>query len=374
MPVHGTALDDVLDGADGVTGDADSVYGYNGDDTLYGLGGGDTLYGGADADTLYGGSGRDTASYYYSDAGVIVSLFTGTGTGGEAEGDILNSIENITGSDHDDTLIGNDGNNVLRGVGGNNVLKGGGGADTLVGGPYSDTLMGGSGADFLDGGHGADTADYSESGTAVFVSLITDEAAGGHAEGDVLEGIENLTGSDHADVLWGDDGINVLRGLDGSDTLKGAGGADTLYGGDGSDQLVGMDGDDLLQGQNGQDSLNGGAGRDHLYGGNGADNFIWWDTTETGVTAASADEIRDFNRAQGDEINLSAIDADVHAAGDQAFSFIGTDAFSGTPGEIRYYHFGGNTYIELQIGNEVDVEGLIMLAGIHDPEASWFWL
>ena len=40
---------------------------------------------------------------------------TGTGIGGDAEGDSLINIENLTGSNSDDTLEGNAGNNLLVG-------------------------------------------------------------------------------------------------------------------------------------------------------------------------------------------------------------------------------------------------------------------
>ena len=59
--------------------------------------------------------GVDTASYATSAAGVAVSLVTGNGVGGDAEGDRLFNIENLTGSNFDDTLEGNAGNNVLVG-------------------------------------------------------------------------------------------------------------------------------------------------------------------------------------------------------------------------------------------------------------------
>jgi serralysin len=70
----------------------------------------------------------------------------------------------------------------------------------------------------------------------------------------------------------------------------------------------------------------------------------------------------------------SGIDADVYASGNQAFTFIGTAAFSGTPGEIRYYHSEGDTYLELQLGTSADIEGVIRLVGVHTPQASWFVL
>ena len=53
------------------------------------------------------------------------------------------------------------------------------------------------------------------------MSLTADTAVGGDAEGDELNGIENLTGSSHNDQLWGDNGVNVLKGENGNDELRG---------------------------------------------------------------------------------------------------------------------------------------------------------
>jgi Ca2+-binding RTX toxin-like protein len=402
--VHGTKGDDDID-YNSVTDVGDTVYGYEGNDSVSGRDGNDTLIGGDGIDNLMGNdgddlliggeggdflsgnAGTDTASYADSDESVVVDLDWedswgyGFGSGGTAEHDLVQGIENLIGSSYADTLEGSDADNVidggagadtLYGKGGADLLKGAGGADTLNGGNGADTLKGGGGADMLNGGNGNDTASYEASPEGVSVLLYTDDAAGGDAEGDELNGIENLSGSAFADVLWGGDGGNELHGLDGNDTLKGFGGADSLMGGTGSDTLEGMNGSDMLRGDNGHDILNGGAGRDDLYGGSGGDSFVWWDTSETGVTPGSADAVHDFNRAQGDTIDLSAVDANIHAAGNQAFSFIGTAAFSGTPGEIRYYHSGGNTYIEMQTGLLTDVEGVIRLDGIHNPTAGWF--
>ena len=100
------------------------------------------------------------------------------------------------------------------------------GDDTLQGGAGDDTLTGGAGADVLAGGvlnedgsfndsgdnGGTDTADYSGSDAGVTIDLTrtprgaaegSAAGAGGHAEGDVLHGIENLTGSDYTDLLRG---------------------------------------------------------------------------------------------------------------------------------------------------------------------------
>src|SRR3546814_17659561 len=70
-----------------------------------------------------GGSGTDTASYAGSANGVTVDLTTGTGLGGDAQGDTLSGIENLTGSNYDDTLTGDGGTNSLTGGNGNEARK-----------------------------------------------------------------------------------------------------------------------------------------------------------------------------------------------------------------------------------------------------------
>jgi Ca2+-binding RTX toxin-like protein len=245
---------------------------------------------------------------------------------------------------------------VLKGLGGDDRLHGKDGNDELSGGDGDDRLEGGAGADTMDGGVGIDTLDYADSTAGVTVSLLLRTASGGDAHGDSFSGIENVDGSRFADHLQGDDVRNVLWGDAGNDTL------------------VGMGGDDLLLGSDGDDHLYGGPGRDALYGGADADRFSWSFTSDTGLTRATADEIWDFNAADGDRIDLAAIDADVTAAGNQAFTFVGGSAFSGAPGEVNYYWFGGNTYIQMNTGGNGDPEGVIRLDGIHTPEASWFVL
>ncbi|MBP2310693.1 tandem-95 repeat protein [Azospirillum melinis] len=208
---------------------ANRLAGAGGDDSLSGGAGNDTLIGGAGADTLDGGTGTDTASYATAAAGVVVDLAGGAGTAGEAAGDVLLSIENLTGSGYADTLAGD---------AGANLLDGGAGADSLSGGAGNDTLLGGAGADTLDGGSGSDTASYVSSAAAVAVDLASGTGTVGDATGDVLLSIEHLTGGSGNDTLRGDGGANRLDGGAGNDVLEGRGGNDTLVGGSGSDTAV----------------------------------------------------------------------------------------------------------------------------------------
>jgi Ca2+-binding RTX toxin-like protein len=274
--VLGTIFSDVINAADGVTNGDDIIDALEGDDFIFALGGNDTINAGPGADYIDGGSGVDTVLYNFSSAGIVVSLEDGVGSGGEAQDDTLVSIENVVGSDFNDTLIGDTDNNTLTGGAGNDTLKGGGGADILYGDAGNDTLKGGGGADILQGGSGIDTASYVDSTAAVSISLADHTAHGGEAEGDILNSIENLTGSAYNDDLWGDNGANTLNGGDGNDSLKGFGGADTLIGGDGNDELVGGTGNDTMIGGAGNDSYwidaagdqvteSAGAGVDTLY-------------------------------------------------------------------------------------------------------------
>ena len=317
--LEGSDHDDTLTGNTG----ANRLAGGAGADRLYGGSGDDVLHGGSGGDYLYGGAGEDTASYTGSSSGVTVSLATGTGAGGDASGDTLAGIEHLEGSDHDDTLTGDTGANRLAGGAGadslyggagDDVLRGGAGGDALYGGDGDDVLHGGAGSDTLEGGAGEDTASYTGSSSGVTVSLATGTGAGGDAEGDTLEGIEHLEGSDHADSLTGDTGANRLAGGAGDDTLEGGAGDDVLHGGTGSDILSGGDGEDTasyagsssgvnvslwsglgyygdasgdrlydiehlegsdhndtLSGNNLANRLSGGSGADNLYGGRGDD-------------------------------------------------------------------------------------------------------
>lgn len=134
----------------------DQINGNGGNDILKGAGGNDVIRGGAGDDMIDGGDGLDTASFIDAASGVRVNLSLvapqSTGDGR----DTLISIENLTGSFHNDGLRGNALANVLDGEHGNDNLIGFGGNDTLIGNFGNDTLLGGDGNDVLRGGAGRD--------------------------------------------------------------------------------------------------------------------------------------------------------------------------------------------------------------------------
>ena len=78
----------------------------------------------------------------------------------------------------------------------------------------------------------------------------------------------------------------------------------------------------------------GGLGKDVLNGGLGADAFVFRSVAEAGL-GTGRDVVQDFRRGV-DKIDLVGIDANSARAGDQVFKFIGSSAFSGAGGELRY--------------------------------------
>ncbi|RJK92927.1 calcium-binding protein [Vallicoccus soli] len=211
----GTAGDDLLTGTSG----NDVICGLEGDDRIRGLGGNDVVI---------GGPGLDTVDFATSPAAVVANLVSGTATG---EGsDQLQQVERIDGSRYADTLTGDAGPNELRAGVGNDKVSGGGGDDLVYGGDGNDSLFLGTGNDVGGGGAGTDTVGFA---LAINADLTAGTATG---EGDdVLQTLENITGTPAADRLRGSSGNNHLQGLGGNDTLIGEAGTDRCDGGTGTD-------------------------------------------------------------------------------------------------------------------------------------------
>ena len=104
------------------------------------------------------------------------------------------------------------------------------------------------------------------------------------------------------------------------------GGNDVALGSAGVDRFDGGSGDDVLNGGEGDDVLTGGWDADQLTGGAGADRFEWLSRDESRTTAM--DHVLDFDRAEGDTIDLSQVDASTRRRIDH-FTFIDQAEFSG---------------------------------------------
>ena len=375
----------------GWTNNFNVMNGGAGDDSIDAGIGADTLIGGAGNDVMDGGKGNDTADYSEATTGVkvdlalVVAQSTGNGTGI----DRLSNIENLTGGTVGDQLSGNgvvnvimglNGADVLYGRGGNDTLDGGNSADILRGNDGDDRLVGGQGNDRLEGstgddvligdgnddlligGDGIDTADYAGDGRAVTVNLSITGAQNTGYGADTLSGIERVIAGAGDDRLVGSTAADELHGGAGDDIVSGIGGADSLFGEAGDDQIAGGGGNDRLV---------GGAGADELLGGADADSFVFTAIAETPIGIAR-DTIDDFQQGT-DHIDLSAIDANVLASGDQAFTFIGASAFTHAGAQLRQTGDGaGNTVIEGDVQGDGVADFQILLKGAYALNSSSF--
>ncbi len=249
-----------LDGNDDISGlgGSDQLGGGAGNDDLAGGEGDDLLTGGEGADKLNGGQGEDAASYMSSKTPVNVSLATGIGTGGDAEGDRLSSIEVLFGS----ALPFGDLTTRRNPTTGKWNVEGTG--DTLEGSDVANTISGLGGADVISG-------------------------LGGN------------------DILYGD-----AKRSTGSSEIQAIFDVDTLRGGQGNDQLFGQQGDDDLDGGAGRDKLEGGSGNDHLRsldlgsiddldGGDGTNRLSADYSDKTVVIRFTAGQTNDMTFADGDK-------------------------------------------------------------------------
>jgi len=233
-------------------------------------------------------------------------------------------------------------------------------ANRLFGTYYPDTIHPGAGNDTVYGGSGGDLIDdLGHAGTGGG----GDDYFFGGAGADTLygwTGNDSLDGGAENDTIFGEEGSDYLDGWTGNDRLIGGGGADRLYGYTGNDQLFGDTGNDRLYGEDGNDLLVGGAGRDILYGGAGRDAFKFLSTRESNSTARDMIGSFDFNF---DKINVSAIDANVTIAGNQAFKW--SDATSGIPAKgylMAISGPGNETWIIGNVDNDSTAEFQVAVA------------
>jgi Ca2+-binding RTX toxin-like protein len=301
--VRGSAYNDTLTGSD-EAGRYESFEGRAGNDIIDGKG------------------GTDRANYQTSPNAVNVNLASGTARDGwrsnnsdpASDGtDTLISIEEVRGSNFNDTIVGSADGNVIQGQSGDDLISGGDGGDTMTGGAGNDTLDGGAQrllpnpSDTANVSNEFDVAIYSDATEGVTVSLGADgmsgSATGPGVGTDVLRDIEFVIGSRFADQITGSNriGVEIFRGGAGDDTIRGGDpsgtdlgfsyadyrdasaavtvdlAAGSASGGDGNDVLIGIAGaqgsqhndtllgssaDNILEGRAGDDVLNGFAGQD----------------------------------------------------------------------------------------------------------------
>jgi serralysin len=303
----------------------------NDDFTINGLAGNDRIFGANGADWIYGGTGND-----YLNGG--------------------NGDDILQGDAGNDTLIGGNGNDTLNESAGVNTLNGGAGFDTFnltggnntaFGGANNDTFNVTGGTATLDGGAGSDLFNvgvglvdvmdsgdaYVDSGSDQLRIIANSTVANMPLIIDLVEETWTNTLTNETKSLIGVDnfvGDNLAQGA----TIIGNGLSTLLAGGNGDDVVIGGANTSVISGGAGNDILIGGLQADILDGGSGADVFKYLSKEEV-----AGDQIWFFSQAEGDKIDLSGIDANELLTGNQAFTFIGTQNFSGAAGELRYEIF-----------------------------------
>ncbi len=348
--------------ANTVTGNesANILNGGSGNDTLIGGGGDDILRGDTGADHMEGGTGND--AYRVDNPGDIVVEKPGEGID-----KVISSISyTLTANTENLILTGTDaingtGNELANQITGNaaaNVLDGGAGIDVMLGGGGDDTYYVDNRSDHVyETVTAGSTVDAGGIDTVMSSATYTLAAAG-------RQFVENLTLTGSAAIsATGNELANRISGNNSANTLVGNGGDDTLVGYNGNDTLYGGAGNDVLIAGSGDDRLDPGTGRDAMTGGLGADTFVFSNAGVADATSQTlADRISDFSHAEHDRIDLRAVDANLLAGGDQAFSFIGTAAFGHHAGELRIEHTATATFVEGDVNGDGVADGFIRLA------------
>ncbi len=93
-----------------------------------------------------------------------------------------------------------------------------------------------------------------------------------------------------------------------------------------------------------------------------------------GPAASNATTFGDFSRAVGERHDLSRIDAIADTATNDAFSFIGTAAFNGTPGQLRWEDQGSVRLIQGNVNNDTVADLTIFVNAAGPVDANWFVL
>lgn len=268
----------------------------------------------------------------------------------------------ILGSERADALVGTAEADTIMGLGGRDVIFagagddnvfGGGGADMLYGDAGNDRVLAGAGNDFVNGGEGDDTI-FGEGGDDLFVA-----SAGDGNDTYYGDGMSGGSGSDTLDMsaINADVTADLGTGFMGRGSVSSAlSGSDTIWG---IENIVTGSGNDTITASGALNVMDGGAGNDTF-------RFL-------SASDADCDTIMGFQ--PGDKIDLSGMDADWCASGNQSFTLV-SDAFTGTKGELLVTHEtrDGEDYTIVQgnVSGGTDADFKISIKGSHDLTSSDF--
>ncbi|MFW2829142.1 calcium-binding protein [Sphingomonas sp. ID0503] len=395
-----------------------------GGDQLTGGKGNDTIVGGLSADRLIGGAGTDRFIFNPGDGNDVIGDFK-AGKGGDVialKGYAIKSFGEMKLTQSGKATIvdlGNAGtitlNNVSKskltsanfkfetGTGAEKTFNFDSSVGIVVGTDGADfwsttagiltkkaAVIGGAGYDVLQVKAGFLTATTASFGKFTSVEALDLSNIKGNVKIDFTDAILSQATGKSLEMMVGDStkaspvklDIGAPKGgaellLDGARTVQLASTREqvlhiedrigaTVRGGDKADMIFGGAKADALSGGKGADKLWGGAGADKLTGGSGADTFGFAAITDSKVKtgkAAAADLITDFSSKDKDRIDLSFIDADTKAKGDQKFDFISGNAFGKHAGELRAVTVGNLTSIFGDVNGDGKADFQIDLTG-----------
>ena len=110
-----------------------------------------------------------------------------------------------------------------------------------------------------------------------------------------------------------------------------------------------------------------------MTGGAGADRFTWTAVSEFGP-AGQPDVITDFSHTDGDRVALTMIDANTLLTGNQAFSFLGTNAFTHHAGQLDYAVVGSDVMVYGDVNGDGVADFQVKMLGVHSLASSDFIL
>lgn len=331
LELNGSAYDDSLTGGNLRHQELEWYVGFQGNDTIDGATGtGDTVV--YNAEVTIGQLNYETGQIERGTQGVVVNLSTGVAIDSFGDRDTLRNIDQVHGTIFNDSITGGSDDNDFWALAGADTIDGRAGVDAVH---YGEDLL-------TDGGTLGISADLS-------TGRITD----GFGDIDVVRNIENVHGTDLADLLNGNGGDNRLVGERGSDTLNGAGG---------NDILLGRDDADVLNGGAGDDEIWGGAGADTIDGGTGQDLVRYLEATGEVNANLTTGIVQD---GYGTIDRLTNIE-DMHASSND-------DSVVGSNSDNRLFGFGGADSILGQDGDDVILggEGNDRLLGGNGDDEIW---
>ena len=139
------------------------------------------------------------------------------------------------------------------------------------------------------------------------------------------------------------------------------------------DRIAGTAASESLWGTVGADLFLIGLGHDTIAGLAGLDRFQFLPSA-LAPEAQNSFTFGDFSPAEGERLDLSRIDAIAGTGANNAFAFIGTAAFQGNAGELRWQDLGSQRLVQGDVNGDAVADLTLYLATPGPVQPGWFIL